>query len=44
MTSDPNLMKFSSLDSSYYDESNGSNFISLALILTEIWQLKVYYI
>src|SRR5438045_4031458 len=33
-------MNFSSLDSSYYGELNGSNFIFLALILTEIWQLK----
>ena len=37
-------MNYSSLESPWWDESNGSYFISLALILTEIWSFKVLII
>jgi len=35
-------MNYSSLESPWWGESNGSYFISSALILTEIWSFKVF--
>jgi len=37
-------MNFSSLKLSRYDKLNGGNIISLAVILTKIWQFKGFLI